>query len=504
MATGDSTEIAEVASRHIWQLFSRHFREFIAAVIALPRDVLREYPALYLNHPSSAVALRSTRPLPPSAFNSFRGENEQDEQIAVCRALQMIASRAGGDLITAVTYAKLLRELIRQERAGDTGAENSPIWFFHWQVGSTLLCAGDTGSALREFAIARQYGEVRENIDAIRSTAGREALAHAIRGSIDEAQRQLALAESLPPLSDAFHGNALSTERTVAALIAVERMDADVDERISALDDVAVFDVIWPFIFLARARHQLARRRPHDALETIRATTSAHLIQPGTLADDLITAMQIEAELVLGNVERANSIVESSSRPGPHTRLAQIQVALHDSAYAEARRLCRAASRGPLSPEHLAQLQLLQASLESLEFGEVSPGLASRVAELACSEQFRRLFTCTPASVIELVRARLTASEAAAFDTALAGLTFRAPMLARPALTPAERRVLDALTLHTTTAEVADSLGVSLNTVKTQLRSVFRKLGVSSRDEAIARAAQFSIFVRNEDEAALN
>ncbi|QZY53514.1 helix-turn-helix transcriptional regulator [Leucobacter tenebrionis] len=77
-------------------------------------------------------------------------------------------------------------------------------------------------------------------------------------------------------------------------------------------------------------------------------------------------------------------------------------------------------------------------------------------------------------------------------------------MLARPALTPAERRVLDALTLHTTTAEVADSLGVSLNTVKTQLRSVFRKLGVSSRDEAIARAAQFSIFVRNEDEAALN
>jgi len=55
-------------------------------------------------------------------------------------------------------------------------------------------------------------------------------------------------------------------------------------------------------------------------------------------------------------------------------------------------------------------------------------------------------------------------------------------------LTAAELRLLPLLTTHLSFREVAEQLYVSRNTVKTQAISVYRKLGVSSRSEAIARA----------------
>ena len=55
-------------------------------------------------------------------------------------------------------------------------------------------------------------------------------------------------------------------------------------------------------------------------------------------------------------------------------------------------------------------------------------------------------------------------------------------------LTPAELRLLHALPTHLSFREIAERQFVSPNTVKTQARSVYRKLGVSSRAEAVACA----------------
>lgn len=56
------------------------------------------------------------------------------------------------------------------------------------------------------------------------------------------------------------------------------------------------------------------------------------------------------------------------------------------------------------------------------------------------------------------------------------------------ALTPAERRVLELLPTHFTEQEIAERLFVSHNTVKTHLKCIYRKLGASSRSEAVQRA----------------
>jgi LuxR family transcriptional regulator, maltose regulon positive regulatory protein len=63
-----------------------------------------------------------------------------------------------------------------------------------------------------------------------------------------------------------------------------------------------------------------------------------------------------------------------------------------------------------------------------------------------------------------------------------------APAQGRWPLTAAELRLLHYLPTHLSFREIADELIVSNNTVKSQAQSIYRKLGVSSRREAVACA----------------
>jgi LuxR family transcriptional regulator, maltose regulon positive regulatory protein len=60
-------------------------------------------------------------------------------------------------------------------------------------------------------------------------------------------------------------------------------------------------------------------------------------------------------------------------------------------------------------------------------------------------------------------------------------------------LTPAELRLLPLLATHFSFREIAEQLFVSRNTIKTQAISVYRKLGVSSRSDAIAEARRLGL-----------
>ena len=61
------------------------------------------------------------------------------------------------------------------------------------------------------------------------------------------------------------------------------------------------------------------------------------------------------------------------------------------------------------------------------------------------------------------------------------------------ALTATERRVLAGLLEGNTNQQLADSNNVSVNTVKTHLKNIYRKLNVSNRAEAVALAKERSL-----------
>ena len=60
-------------------------------------------------------------------------------------------------------------------------------------------------------------------------------------------------------------------------------------------------------------------------------------------------------------------------------------------------------------------------------------------------------------------------------------------------LSEAELRVLRELASGASIGEVARSLYLSQNTVKTHRRSIYRKLGVSTREELLARTAELDL-----------
>jgi LuxR family maltose regulon positive regulatory protein len=69
------------------------------------------------------------------------------------------------------------------------------------------------------------------------------------------------------------------------------------------------------------------------------------------------------------------------------------------------------------------------------------------------------------------------------------------PAATQPAalLTDSELAVLRFLPSHMTNQEIAESLFLSINTIKTHLSSVYRKLGVANRRQAIAQGRRLEM-----------
>ena len=61
------------------------------------------------------------------------------------------------------------------------------------------------------------------------------------------------------------------------------------------------------------------------------------------------------------------------------------------------------------------------------------------------------------------------------------------------ALTAAELRLLPMLPTHLSFPEMAEELFLSRHTIKSQAMSLYRKLGASSRGEAVARSRELGL-----------
>jgi LuxR family transcriptional regulator, maltose regulon positive regulatory protein len=67
-----------------------------------------------------------------------------------------------------------------------------------------------------------------------------------------------------------------------------------------------------------------------------------------------------------------------------------------------------------------------------------------------------------------------------------------APLIVE-SLSEREREVLELLAGMLTTVEIAAEMFISVNTVKTDLKSIYRKLAAEHRGEAVRRARQLNL-----------
>ena len=92
----------------------------------------------------------------------------------------------------------------------------------------------------------------------------------------------------------------------------------------------------------------------------------------------------------------------------------------------------------------------------------------------------------------ELLEPELAESAAGAGSSRPGVAGQAAPLIIEP-LSMREREVLDHLSGMLSTAEIATEMYISVNTVKTHLRSIYRKLSAAHRGEAVRRARQLEL-----------
>ncbi|MDX6334070.1 MAG: LuxR family transcriptional regulator, maltose regulon positive regulatory protein [Streptosporangiaceae bacterium] len=153
--------------------------------------------------------------------------------------------------------------------------------------------------------------------------------------------------------------------------------------------------------------------------------------------------------------------------------------------------------------EQISGLLIAAAAQRRLGSTDEAAGLLEQALALAEPDGAYRAFLDGGASVRSAMTVLVppTSRHAGFAGRILERFDAQAPRPAGPAeavsvpLTDSERAVLRFLPSHMTNEEISQALFLSINTVKTHLRSAYRKLGVSSRREAIARGRRLGLLL---------
>jgi LuxR family maltose regulon positive regulatory protein len=251
---------------------------------------------------------------------------------------------------------------------------------------------------------------------------------------------------------------------------------------------------------------------PLEQLETLQSVQLAlNKWQFPTLLHQLHDAERANALIQLGSMTSARAAITALAAVGSLTadlhhahcpaRFAA-RLAMHSGDYElvlSSTTACRMLGDNH-APRSLAYVDALRsAAHDALGDAGTAAVTIDRALLLASRSRWRRQFTSLPQerlqSMIDSARTRehpaaVTALIDELADTATADLADSiAPLSAR------ERLILSQIVAGKSRQEMSTHLRVSPNTIKSQVRSIYRKLGAANRHEAIDRAGKYGIRV---------
>jgi len=216
--------------------------------------------------------------------------------------------------------------------------------------------------------------------------------------------------------------------------------------------DAPLHGMPWPeYAVFARCRAALARGHADEALDLARSIADLRFVP-------VMAGMLAEVHRQLGTIDEAEACLDAlDAQPvPPYARVGTL------------------VTRALIAAER--------------EVGDDAQSLVEQALSLAVAERVARPFTGDDPMLRSLLAER--AARGTRHDGFLADLLARSEhdggrLRAGVQLSRREREVLGYLRSSLTTAEIAEALFVSVNTVKTHQRAIYRKLGVTSRREAI-------------------
>lgn len=300
---------------------------------------------------------------------------------------------------------------------------------------------------------------------------------------------------------EAVHQFALMTARSA---IRIESGDLESSfDNLTAVSRAAlangyVGDAIEALCWSARG-HSMKGAIPEAlrAIQESRALLLEHA--PLSALSTRIDMQEAAARYLAGDRVRAQRIVQAMPLSAERTLLwARIQIDRQPAG----------TSRGltaipDTTPRMAAERQTLLACSAFKRSRRLAESHLTQAADIARSHGLATVFIGCPADLLHFAvalglrsgrddLASLAQATLNRFGASQEGSSWASPAHSTPDVTfsAGERELLALLPGRDTNAEIARRLGVSINTVKTRLSRLYRKLGATSRDDALARARQ--------------
>ncbi|HST54726.1 MAG TPA: LuxR C-terminal-related transcriptional regulator [Solirubrobacteraceae bacterium] len=431
-------------------------------------------------------------------------------------AVELHWARLRGDPRGAERRARRLTRLVGAS-GGPAGAQSTALRCYAlFELGSTQLWGGSRhedvpvsleralGNLERALALATEGGHDYLTLECLSQLAIVRLLADELQRAEELAAEALKLAQArgwsaAPAAACAYLVSAAASYRRGETKDAERQLTCAARAARTVEAPVGIAIGLQQALLMA-ATDPPAARRAALKLRAIRATCE-QLDVPRFLA---LAVDCCEARILLaaGDTDRARRLLARARDREPGcAELLVIEAAaeLGDGAFMDAGvALAQVLDRGGIRPAVLIEAWLLQALVHHANGTERAASSAlERSLALAETESFRNMFLQGGTPVRELLErhAQAGTEHPALLEVLLGDLQTDVELdgkLPEP-LTECEQRILRYLPTMLSNAEIGAELFVSLNTVKTHLRGIYRKLGVNGRADAVEQARRLGL-----------
>ncbi|RVW01864.1 helix-turn-helix transcriptional regulator [Rhodococcus xishaensis] len=488
--------------------------ELVARRFHLVRETLTSIPAaaaeadlsiragreLFLRLGSDATQLPDPVPLPVTGARSSDPGGAADA-LAV-GTVQSLIQRVDGNYADAADISSRMSALGDRLMATqyDEVAWCLPLLRVQWGV--THQLHGDLGGASVQFRRAFNSNRSIGSDFVARNAAGNLALNYALSGELGHAEAWLDKERRYNDESAWVTKMVRVGGLVASALVAIDRMELDAAAKVLAvLGDLPDDEELWAFALYAQCQLALVTCQPETGLDRIRRTTAVYdrWLTTSSLAAPLLAAAEAELHLALGHGNETWMTLENARGRGPWTTIAHARMELSSDRPNEVLADCArpAVSECPY-PHIRMESALLQAAAHLHLTNEIQARtMLRRAVALFDQTGMVRPFVSMPAGWIARL-SELDVELPPAWTSAVPapGAAVYPDRIQLVNLSDRESAVLDALVATPSVAAIAEQLFVSQNTVKTQLRSLYRKLGVHSRADALLTATHLGLITR--------